>query len=209
MKPSLACAAACVAACVVTFPAVAIAQLPAGEAVPSGAAACIACHGAHGEGNSSGVPRLAGQDAEYLSHALSRFKAGTRDSPIMQSIAESLSEEQMREMAAFFSKQSAPLADAASTASPRLAFAGKRLAEIGTANVAACFTCHGAQGKGNGARVPGIAGQPARFVIDRLHEFQARARQKAPQPGSMTAEAAKLEETQIQEVAAYLSQLGS
>jgi cytochrome c553 len=85
--------------------------------------------------------------------------------------------------------------------------AGRRLAQTGADNAAACFSCHAAQGAGNGARFPRIAGQPAQFVIDRLHEFQARAREKTPQPGTMTAVAATLEEQQIQEAAAYLSQL--
>ena len=74
-------------------------------------------------------------------------------------------------------------------------------------DAALCITCHGAHGKGNGARFPSIAGQPAQFVTDRLHEFQARARAKAPQPGTMTAVAATLDESQIQASAAYLSRL--
>ena len=101
------------------------------------------------------------------------------------------------------------MADARSAASPQLLQAGKQLVELGVANVAACLSCHGAQGKGNGARFPGIAGQPAQFVIDRLHEFQARAQAKPPQPGTMTAVAATLDESQIQAAAAYLARLGT
>ena len=93
--------------------------------------------------------------------------------------------------------------------SRELVIAGKRLAEMGTANVAACFSCHSAQGKGNGARFPGIAGQPAQYVINRLDEFQMRAKGNVPQPGTMTAVAVLLDAKQIEEVAAYLSQLGS
>jgi cytochrome c553 len=171
------------------------------------AALCITCHGVHGEGAPTGAPRLAGQNAPYMSHALSMFKATTRASPIMQPIAQSLSDAQMSELAHYFSKQTAPLADAHSAASPRLLRAGKQLAEAGAANVAACFSCHGKQGNGNGARFPSIAGQPAQFVIDRLHEFQARARAKAPQPGTMTAVAATLDEKQIEAAAAYLARL--
>jgi cytochrome c553 len=172
-------------------------------------AACVACHGTHGEGAPSGVPRLAGQNAQYMSHALSMFKARTRASPIMQPIAQTLSDVQMNALADYFSKQTAPLADAHSHASPQLLHTGKQLSEVGVANVAACFSCHGAQGKGNGARFPSIAGQPVQFVIDRLHEFQARAQAKPPQPGTMTAVAATFDESQIQAAAAYLSRLGT
>lgn len=69
----------------------------------------------------------------------------------------------------------------------------------------ACVAATLAQGRGNGARFPSIAGQPAQFVIDRLHEFQARAQAKTPQPGTMTSIAATMDESQIQAAAVYLS----
>jgi cytochrome c553 len=163
------------------------------------------CHGVHGEGGADGIPRLAGQNPAYLSHALSMFKAGTRASPTMQAIAQGLSDTQMAQLADYFSKQTPPILPASEP--PQLVLAGKQLAEMGAGNVAACFSCHAAQGKGNGARFPSIAGQPAQFVITRLHEFQSRARGKTPPPGSMTAVAATMTETQISEAAAYLSQL--
>jgi cytochrome c553 len=178
----------------------------AAATTPQEAAVCVACHGMHGEGNASGVPRLAGQNADYMSHALSMFRDGTRASAIMQPIARTLGDAEIRQLAGYFSRQVAPLADPAS-ASPQLVLAGKRLAESGSPNAAACFSCHGPQGKGVGARFPGIASQPAQFVIDRLHEFQERARGKAPDPGSMTAVSTTLNEQQIEEAAAYLSQL--
>ena len=181
------------------------AQTP--PAVPEGATLCVTCHGMHGEGAPTGVPRLAGQNVEYMSHALSMFKAMTRASPIMQPIARTLSDAQISALAEYFSKQTAPLADGPSAVSSQLPQAGKQLAEVGVANVAACFSCHGAQGKGSGARFPAIAGQPAQFLVDRLHEFQARARGKVPQPGTMTAVAATLDESQIQAAAAFLSRL--
>jgi cytochrome c553 len=179
----------------------------ADAAVQDNAPTCVACHGTHGEGTPGGVPRLAGQNADYMSHALSMFKAGTRAGAIMQPIARNLTDAEIRRLADYFSMQNAPLAGAAAPASPQLVLAGKQLAETGDANMAACFSCHAAQGKGNGARFPSIAGEPAQFVINRLHEFQARARGKTPQPGTMTAVASTLDERQIDAAAAYLSQL--
>jgi cytochrome c553 len=179
----------------------------AGAAGQPGAPGCVTCHGMRGEGARSGVPRLAGQNADYLDHALSLFKTGARAGATMQPIAQNLSDSEIRRLADYFSNQHAALADSGASASPQLVIAGKQLAEMGAADKAACFSCHGAQGKGNGARFPGIAGQPAQFVINRLHEFQARAHGTAPQPGTMTAVAATLDERQIQEAAAYLSQL--
>ncbi len=180
---------------------------PASSSTPQDAAVCVACHGMHGEGAANGVPRLAGQNADYMNHALSMFKDGTRASPIMQPIARTLDDAAIRRLADYFSNQVAPRADAAASGSPQLVLAGKQLAETGAPNVAACFSCHGAQGKGVGARFPGIASQPARFTVDRLHEFQERARGKTPDPGTMTAVSTTLNEEQIEEAAAYLSQL--
>jgi cytochrome c553 len=127
----------------------------------------------------------------------------------MQPIAQNLGDVEIRDLAGYFSQQGAPVASPPASGSRELVMAGKRLTEMGTANVAACFSCHSAQGKGNGARFPGIAGQPAQYVINRLDEFQMRAKGNVPQPGTMTAVAVLLDAKQIEEVAAYLSQLGS
>ncbi|CAB3805686.1 c-type cytochrome [Pararobbsia alpina] len=168
-------------------------------------ATCVACHGVLGAGSETDAPRLAGKDPDYLAHALSMFKAGTRISPQMQAVAQNLSESDIRTLAVFFSKQHPPLAPT-SVPPTALVTAGKQLAETGAGiSVQACFSCHGAGGKGNGARFPGIAGEPAAFTIARLHEFQARAKTSTPKPGSMTAVAASLNDTQIEQVAAYLS----
>lgn len=175
---------------------------------PSTAATCVACHGASGAGSTAGIPRLAGQNPDYLAHALSMFKDRTRASDVMQGVAQNLSDSDMRELATYFSKQHPPRAQGAQTPEPHLVAAGKQLAEMGAGpKVAACFSCHAAGGKGNGARFPSIAGQPEAFLITRLHDFQARAKKAPPAPGSMTAVSATLNDTQIKQAAAYLSTL--
>jgi cytochrome c553 len=185
------------------------AQDPAAVAQAPSVASCVACHGALGAGTATGMPRLAGKDPDYLAHALSMFKAGTRSSGVMQAVAHDLSDSQIRQLATFFSKQNPPLAEGAPSPSQSLVIAGKQLAEVGAgSDIAACFSCHAAGGKGNGARFPGIAGEPAAFVVNRLHEFQARAKGKTPAAGSMTAVAAQLNDTQIEAAAAYLSVIG-
>ena len=171
-------------------------------------ALCGACHGMRGEGQPAGGARLAGQNADYLAHALSMFKAGTRKSAIMRPIAAGLSDAQMRALAVHFSQQQAPVPASGTAFSPALVSRGRQLAEAGAANLAPCFSCHGAKGQGVGARFPGITGQPAQFVIARIHEFQARARNAAPKPGTMTAVAAMMSESQTRAAAAYLSQPG-
>jgi cytochrome c553 len=168
---------------------------------------CTVCHGMHGEGGPGGVPRLAGQNADYMNHALSLFKTGARASPVMQPIARNLSNMEIRQLADYFSEQRAPRLDVGTSSSGQLVLAGMQLAEKGAVNVAACFSCHAADGKESSARFPRITAEPAQFVINRLHEFQARAQGKTPEPGTMTAVAATLDEKQIEAAAAYLSQL--
>ena len=182
-------------------------QTRAEEPMPPAAAACLACHGAAVVGSLDGVPRLAGKNPQYLAHALGMFKAGTRASPTMQAVAQTLTDDEIASLAAYFStlrppRLATPLPDAA------LAAAGQRLAETGAgAAVPACFSCHGAGGKGDGARFPTLVAEPPAFIVARLHEFQARAKQAPPPPNSMTAVASKMNEDQILQAAAYLSQL--
>jgi cytochrome c553 len=171
---------------------------------------CAACHGATGEGSSAGgIPRLAGQNADYLAHALSMFKAGARKSAVMQPITMNLSATEMRQLADYFAMQSPPLAQAVAAPQAAQVAAGAQLAQAGDGgnNLAACFSCHAAGGKGNDQRFPSIAGQPATFTVQRLHEFQARAQHGAAKPGSMTSVAAQMSDSQIEAVAAYLSTL--
>ncbi|HZV64108.1 MAG TPA: c-type cytochrome [Telluria sp.] len=170
--------------------------------------ACLACHGVAGQGSLAGAPRLAGKNPDYLAHALSMFRAGTRASPIMQGIAHGMSDSDMQAFATYFSQQHPPRPGGAPTPAPALVAAGKQLAENGAGpDLAACFSCHAAGGKGNGARFPSIAGESPAFLVERLHAFQARAKGAPPPPGSMTSVAAKMDETQIQQAAAYLSQI--
>jgi cytochrome c553 len=175
---------------------------------PPGSAACVACHGTQGEGSATGAPRLAGQNAQFLERALTMFKAGTHTSPIMQSVASGLSDVEIHELATYFAGLHGTRVPAPQPPAD-LVLAGKELAQVGAMNdpTPPCVSCHRTDGHSDTARFPSLAGQPAAFVINRLHEFQARARANAPDPLTMTDVAAHLDEVQIRQVAAYLSTL--
>jgi cytochrome c553 len=68
-------------------------------------ASCAACHGADGNSQIPGNPILAGQYASYLVHALEAYQAGTRSNPIMAGMAKPLSEQDIADLAAYFSSQ--------------------------------------------------------------------------------------------------------
>ena len=67
---------------------------------------CQACHGADGNSADPQYPRLAGQHADYLVRALSDYKSGARSNPIMSGFAAGLSEQDMKDLAAWFASHS-------------------------------------------------------------------------------------------------------
>lgn len=70
---------------------------------------CGACHGPDGNSATPQFPRIAGQHADYLAMALKDYRAGKRNNPIMNGQASSLSDDDIEDLAAFFSRQAGPL----------------------------------------------------------------------------------------------------
>lgn len=67
------------------------------------AATCAGCHGANGRAANPQWPNLAGQNKEYLIKQLKDFKAGNRKNDLMSPMAQSLSDEDVENVAAWFS----------------------------------------------------------------------------------------------------------
>jgi len=78
-----------------------------GEAL---AATCAACHGSDGNSTIETNPKLAGQYESYLIRALQDYRSGARDSAIMAGFATALSDQDIRDLAAWFSSQESDLA---------------------------------------------------------------------------------------------------
>jgi cytochrome c553 len=68
-------------------------------------AQCVACHGTDGNSPTPNFPRIAGQHADYMFHTLMSYKNGGRKNAIMSGIVAALSEEEMKNVAAFFASQ--------------------------------------------------------------------------------------------------------
>lgn len=66
---------------------------------------CVACHGEDGNSPTSAFPRIAGQHADFMVHSLKSYKNGDRKNAIMAGIVAALSEEEMKNVAAFFASQ--------------------------------------------------------------------------------------------------------
>lgn len=172
----------------------------------SGAAACVACHGANGEGNAAaGFPRLAGLPAPYLEAQLDSFAAGKRQSPVMGPVAKQLDATQRKSVAGFYgSLATAPSPPLAGGGAPRQSDTGAWLALRGRweTNLPACVQCHGTGGGGIGVAFPALAGQSSAYIAAQLHAFKDGTRTAGPLD-LMKAVASKLSDGDITAVANY------
>jgi cytochrome c553 len=75
------------------------------EAGKAKSSTCAGCHGADGNSATPSFPKLAGQHEDYLYHSLKDYKAGKRKNPIMSGQVANLSDQDMKDLAAFFARQ--------------------------------------------------------------------------------------------------------
>lgn len=144
---------------------------PAGDAVngQKKAAMCIGCHGIPNYRASfpeiHQVPMISGQGAKYIVSALNAYKKGERKHPTMRSIAGSMSDQDMADVAAFYaghpSKASAAAAPVPSAAVAELLKKGN------------CASCHGDNmNKPIDAGYPKLAGQHADYLFVALKAYK-------------------------------------
>lgn len=169
-------------------------------------AACAACHGMDGNSPSALYPKLAGQNAGYIARQLQMFKSGKRVNPIMAGMTAPLSEQDMRDIGAYFaSKTSLPgVADA------KLVPLGEAYFRSGDAKdgVPACMACHGPDGRGNpGAQYPQLGGQHADYIVLRLKAFRDGSAGGDDRTKIMESIAKPLNDAEIAAIASYVEGL--
>ena len=171
--------------------------------------ACFRCHGIDGAGDSTaGFPRLTDQTFNYLYESLQAYASGERPSPIMQPIAQSLSEAEMRDVSAYY----ASLADAPypppSSVDPEVLQMGAMLSAIGSPDegIQACVNCHGPEGVGLPPTYPFIGGQNAAYLEQQLLLFKSGER-KGDEFGLMRYIASLMSDEQITAAANYFASL--
>jgi cbb3-type cytochrome c oxidase subunit III len=167
------------------------------------AAVCAACHGADGNSGSPENPKLAGQHPEYLYKQLMEFKSGKRKNAIMQGFASTLSEEDMRNIAAWATSQKHKSGFAKDKA---LVAVGERIYKGGIADrqIAACAGCHSPTGAGIPSQNPRLAGQHADYLVSSLKGYRDGGRANN---ATMVGVAAKLNDREIKAVADYIAGL--
>jgi cytochrome c553 len=169
-------------------------------------AMCIGCHGIIGYKTGfpdvHRVPKLYGQNAAYIAAALAEYKQGDRKHPSMRAVAQTLSDQDMADLGAYFEATKArPVAGAAA---PAEAAAGKAVVEKG-----GCVACHGADfNKPISPAYPKLAGQHGDYLYFALRSY--RSHDKAfigrgnPIMGGMVK---PLSDRDLEQVAHYLESL--
>lgn len=170
---------------------------------------CKTCHGLSAQGfrGSFPMPRLAGQQPEYIENQLKAFIEHRRNNPVMFNVAHAMSPAMLTAVTAEFKNLNPkPLGGAPSD---QIA-AGKKIYDEGAGqNVPACASCHGPAAKGDG-QFPRLAGQLYDYVVKKLTNWDKERGQDKANPDTsaiMQPIAHDLTQTEIKAVAAYVSTL--
>jgi cytochrome c553 len=171
---------------------------------------CKDCHGPSAQGYRGylPIPRLAGQQPEYLENQLRAFVEHRRTNNIMFNVAHALNPGLIAALAENFSKLNPPPIGGAPRA---LVATGKNIFENGVpdANIAACAACHGPDATGSG-EIPRLAGQLYPYLIKELTNWGKERGQNPARPDTsaiMSPVAHSLNKSQIEAVAAFVSEL--
>jgi cytochrome c553 len=171
---------------------------------------CKTCHGLSGQGfrGAFPMPRLAGQQPDYLENQLRAFIERRRTNPVMFNVAHVLSPSMLAALASHFKDLNPkPLGGG-----PReLVPAGKKIYEEGVpaSDIPPCASCHGPEAKGDG-QFPRLAGQLNDYIFRKLVNWEKERGQDPANPDTSTIMqpiAHNLNESQIKAVAAYLSSI--
>lgn len=158
---------------------------------------CMGCHGIPGYRNaypSYRVPKLGGQHGEYLVLAMQGYRSGNRHHPTMRAQGASLTEQDMLDIAAYFTSQGESQA-AAGDAPDREA----------PASAATCVACHGENGISPAPAWPSLAGQHRDYLVESMRQYKNQQRGDAVMAGQVMA----LSDEDIEELSAfYASQPG-
>jgi cytochrome c553 len=164
---------------------------------------CAACHTDDGSRGSPAYPILQGQHPEYIVKQLTEFKSGKRANAIMTGMASTLSEDDMKNVAAFYAGKEAKPGFAKSKATVEL---GEKIYRGGVADrqVPACAGCHSPNGAGLPIQYPRLGGQQADYTEAQLVAFRGGVRKNSVPMAGVTA---KMNDHEIKAVADYIAGL--
>jgi cytochrome c553 len=177
------------------------------EAGEAQAAVCAGCHGQGGAKPTQAVyPKLSGLGENYIFNQLRLIKSGEREIPVMAGLLDDKSEQDLRDLAAYFDQSQMPIGQA----DPELVNKGKQLYRGGdlASNLPACSGCHSPQGKGNEpAAFPRLSGQQPEYIAQQLKAYRGGERDTGSMSQIMIDIASKLSDRQIEALSSYVSGL--
>ena len=168
-------------------------------------ALCATCHGVDGNSELAANPKIAGQNYKYIFKHLQDYKSGARANATMSAMVAALSEQDMMDIAAWFSSQEVTLLGA-NLDELEL---GERIYRAGVKelSVAACSACHSPTGGGNGpAGFPSLSGQHPEYTLMQLKAFRAGERQN-DSSAMMRSVVERLTDSELSALANYVSGL--
>ena len=169
-------------------------------------AVCGACHGPDGNSMAPNFPKLAGQGNKYLLKQLHEIKDGKREVLEMTGMLTNLSDQDLADIAAYFSSQKGSVG----AADAKLVERGQALFRGGDVEkgLPACTGCHSPDGQGNApAGFPHLGGQHAGYIEKQLTDFREGDRTNDGDAMTMRTIAAKLSNKDIKALAQYIQGL--
>ncbi len=152
---------------------------------------CTGCHGIPGYNNvypTYKVPKVGGQNQDYLVVALKAYQSGERDHATMKLQASSLSDRDIEDVSAYFSSLPlSPQDDVNAGAAPEKS--------------KLCEACHGATGKSVAPNYPNLAGQHVSYLVKALSDYRSGARTNPIMAGMV----ASLSKQDIEDLAAWFA----
>jgi cytochrome c553 len=171
--------------------------------------ACFHCHGIDGRGDAAAAfPRLTDQVYKYLYDSMKDYASGVRNNEIMSPIARALTDQQMRDVAAYYAAQKNAPFGSPPNVDLQLLQIGGTLAAVGSAErgVQGCINCHGPDGGGLPPTFPYLAGQHALYLESQLKAWQT-GRRKGDNLRMMEEIAKRLTDDDIRAVSAYYASI--
>ncbi|HWN55810.1 MAG TPA: c-type cytochrome [Methylomirabilota bacterium] len=159
---------------------------------------CAACHGRDGNSTIPGTPSLAGQPLFFTHWQLIKYRDGRRKDPQMSPFAQSLSDTDMADLAAYYEAQR-PRQRPATIDGAKVA-AGRELAALHH-----CTSCHKAGLVGQ-QQVPRLAGQDFDYLLKLLRGFKTKT--ASDLDGTMTMAAQPLQEQDVLNLVHFMASLG-
>lgn len=206
--PAFRSAASAVAALVACLASVAFTPAALAQDAAAGqtkAATCTGCHNIPGYQSSFPevfkVPKIAGQSAGYIVASLTAYKKGERKHPTMRSVAISLSDKDMADLAAFYEQLGASPVKTVSAA-PQPSPAVAALLTKG-----ACASCHGADyNKPIAGNYPKLAGQHADYLYASLRAYGTEGKPQLGRANAiMSGQVKAFTRAELKQMAEYLS----